>query len=144
MLPFKVVAADSDGLLSVCEFILGPWESGPVLHMHSAVDEAFFVTSGVLEMQLDQNRLIAEAGSFAWVPRGTAHTFANGSDAPVHVVGLATPGGIEDLFAEQAAHLVASNGRPDPAVLDELGRRYGAPTVGPPIRSERAPAAPPA
>jgi hypothetical protein len=41
ILPFKALASDTGGLLSVCEFTLGAWESGPVLHMHTGVDEAF-------------------------------------------------------------------------------------------------------
>lgn len=36
MLPFKVVAADSDGLLSVCELTLGPWDSGPPIRSERA------------------------------------------------------------------------------------------------------------
>ena len=29
ILPFKALASDTGGLLSVCEFTLGGWESGP-------------------------------------------------------------------------------------------------------------------
>ncbi|AEA28031.1 cupin domain-containing protein [Pseudonocardia benzenivorans] len=139
-LPFKVCAPDTGGLLSVCEFTLDAWDSGPVLHRHTDVDEAFYVVSGALEMQLDDERLVAPTGGFAWVPRGTAHTFANGGTDPVHVIALAVPGGIEDMFAEQAAHIVASGGAPDESVLDEIGRRHGATTLGPPIRALNAPA----
>lgn len=38
MLPFKLVADDSGGLISVCEFTCRGWSSGPVLHRHDAVD----------------------------------------------------------------------------------------------------------
>jgi hypothetical protein len=34
MLPLKLVADDSGGLISVCEFTLPGWSSGPVLHRH--------------------------------------------------------------------------------------------------------------
>ena len=71
------------------------------------------------------------------MPRGTAHTFANAGPDPVHV--LALPGGVEELFAEQAAYLASVQDPPDPSVLDEMGVRHGAPTVGPPIRSQSAP-----
>ncbi|MDN5849773.1 MAG: cupin domain-containing protein [Nitrococcus sp.] len=138
-LPFKVCAPDTGGLLSICEFTLAAWDSGPVLHVHSAIDEAFYVVSGTLEMQLDDERKLAIAGSFAWVPRGTGHTFANGGDDPVHVIALAVPGGIEEMFAEQAAHIAASQGPPDESVLDEIGRRHGGTTLGPPIRARNAP-----
>jgi mannose-6-phosphate isomerase-like protein (cupin superfamily) len=139
MLPFKALASDTGGLLSVCEFTLGGWESGPVLHRHDAVDEAFYVVAGRLEAQLDDRRVQVAAGGFLWVPRGTAHTFANAGPDPVQVLALALPGGVEELFAEQAAYLASVQGPPDLSVLDELGARHGAPTVGPPIRSHSAP-----
>jgi mannose-6-phosphate isomerase-like protein (cupin superfamily) len=77
ILPFKALASDTGGLLSVCEFTLGGWETGPVLHRHDAVDEAFYVVAGRLEAQLDDQRVQVAVGGFLWVPRGTAHTFAN-------------------------------------------------------------------
>ena len=138
MLPFKVVAADSDGLISVCEFTLPGWSSGPVLHSHDAVDEGFYVVTGAIEFALGPDRVVAGAGDFAWVPRGTPHTFASASAEELHVVAFATPGGIEHLFAEQFLHL-ATTQPPDAAVLDEIGQRHGAPTLGPPIRAANAP-----
>ncbi len=139
MLPFKILAEDSDGAISVCEFVLPSWSSGPVLHRHDGVDEGFFVVSGRLEFQLDDARKPAGAGDFAWVPRGTAHTFACAGDDPVHVVAFACPGGIEHLFAEQHTYLSTLDGPPDPKVLDEMGLRHGAPALGPPITASNAP-----
>jgi len=56
-----------------------------------------------LKDQLDDPRLQVAAGGVVWVPRGTAHTFANAGPDPVQVLALALPGGVEELFAEQAA-----------------------------------------
>lgn len=139
MLPFKAVAADTAGVVSVCEFVLDAWGSGPPLHSHDEVDEAFFVVAGVLEVALGDDLHEAVAGSFLWVPRRTPHTFANAGPSPLHVLALAMPGGIESMFSEQAAHIEATAGRPDPAVMDAIGRRHGAPTLGPPIRARSAP-----
>ena len=139
ILPFKALATDTGGLLSACEFTLGPWESGPVLHRHTEVDEAFYVVAGKLEAQLDDQRVQAAAGGFLWVPRGMTHSFANAGPEPVQVLALALPGGVEELFAEQAAYLSSVQGPPDPGVLAGIGAHHGAPTVGPPIRSKDAP-----
>jgi quercetin dioxygenase-like cupin family protein len=141
MLPFKVLASDSAGLISMCEFTLPGWSSGPVLHSHDDVDEGHFVISGTLEVQLGDERHTAFAGDFAWVPRGTPHTFAAASEEPVHAVSFATPGGIEHLFAEQWEYLSSLTGPPDPAVMDEIGRRHSSPTLGPPITASGAPTA---
>jgi mannose-6-phosphate isomerase-like protein (cupin superfamily) len=139
ILPFKLLAEDSGGALSACEFTLAGWEHGPVLHLHTDVDEAFYVVSGKLEAQLGDGRRQAEAGAFIWVPRNTPHTFANAGAAPVHVLALAMPGGVEHLFAEQAAHIAGASGVPDPEVMDQIGRRHGALTLGPPIHATNAP-----
>ena len=40
ILPFKALASDTGGLLSICEFALGPWQSGPVLHLHTSISPA--------------------------------------------------------------------------------------------------------
>jgi glyoxylate utilization-related uncharacterized protein len=90
---------------------------GLVLHQHTSVNEAFYVVAGHLEAQLDDQRVQAAAGGFVWVPRGTAHTFANAGPQPVKVLALAVPGGVEELFAQQAAYLAAVQGPPDPQVL---------------------------
>ncbi len=137
ILPFKALATDTGGRLSACEFTSGGWEPGPVLRKHDQVDEAFYVIRGKLEAQLGDRRVQAAAGGFLWVPRGTAHTFANAGPEPVQV--LALPGGVEELFAEQAAYLTSVEGPPDPSVLEEIGTRHGAPTLGPPIRSDDTP-----
>lgn len=105
----------------------------------TATDEAFYVLAGTLEAQLNGDRVQAAAGSFVWVPRGTAHAFANAGPQPLHVLSIVVPGGIEALFAEQAAHFASSQGPPDPAVLDEIGERHGARTLGPPIQAQDAP-----
>src|SRR5688500_1970020 len=142
MLPFKLSAQDSNGAVSICEFTLGPWDSGPVLHKHDEVDEGFYVVAGTLEAQVGDERVQAEAGSFVWVPRGEAHAFANAGPDTLHVVALAIPGGIEALFAEQAAYFASLDGPPDMQYLSDMGERHGAPTLGPPIRSAAAPDAP--
>jgi hypothetical protein len=109
-----------------------------VLHRHTRVDEAFYVIAGQVEAQLDDQRVQAADGGFIWAPRGTAHTFCTAGPEPVHVLALALPGGIEELFAEQAAYLSSVQGPPDLSVLDQIGVRHGAPTVRPPIRARRA------
>ena len=60
----------------------------------------------------------------------------------MHVVGFATPGGVENLDAGQFEYLSALDGPLDPAVMDEMGLRHGAPRLGPPITATNAPARP--
>jgi len=142
LLPILATSTDTGGLLTVCAFTLGPWDSGPVLHSHRSTDEALFVVSGTLLAQLGGSRSEVAAGGFVWMPRGVPHAFANAGADPVHVVALAVPGGLDDMFAEQAAYLASLQGPPDPAVMEEIGLRHQGPTLGPPIRADGAPPVP--
>lgn len=139
LLPFKACAADTNGAMSFCEFTLGPWDTGPVLHVHTSVDEALYVVSGTLLTQLGEHRSEADAGAFVWMPRGVGHTFSNAGPDPVHVLVVAVPGGLEEMFAEQAAYFASLQGPPDLAVLEDIGARHGGTTLGPPIRADGAP-----
>jgi oxalate decarboxylase/phosphoglucose isomerase-like protein (cupin superfamily) len=108
--------------------------------VHHSVDEALYVVSGRLVLQLGDEHAEASPGGFVWMPRGAAHAFANAGPAPVKVLALALPAGIEELFAEHAAYLATLSGPPDARVMEEIGARHDTPTVGPPIRAEGAPA----
>lgn len=60
--------------------------------------------------------------------RGVPHTFANLSDDPVWTVGVITPSGLEEMFAEIAAYLARLTGPPDQPTIIAINAKYG---VGP-------------
>ena len=45
----KSDSTDTAGLLGVFEDTLAPWQSGPPLHLHAEMDEAFYVLEGGVE-----------------------------------------------------------------------------------------------
>jgi quercetin dioxygenase-like cupin family protein len=137
MVDIKAAADDTGGAVTVSEFALAPWSQGPVLHLHESVDEALYVLAGRLDLQLGAERLFAAAGDFVWMPRGVPHGFSCAGDDEVRALALAVPGGLEDMFREQAAHLAGAVGRPDPRELERIGRRHGSLTVGPPVEPRR-------
>ena len=60
--------------------------------------------------------------------------FANLSDQPVWAVGIITPGGFEQLFAEQDEYLAGLTEPPDHDVLMAISAKYGIAAVdGPPL-----------
>ena len=59
-----------------CEAPAG--EAGPPLHVHPGTDELFLVQGGTLLLYADGATHRLGAGDAAFVPRGTAHTFATG------------------------------------------------------------------
>jgi mannose-6-phosphate isomerase-like protein (cupin superfamily) len=136
----KAGSADTGGLLAIFEDTLAPWASGPPLHAHGREDEALYVVSGTLLVQVGVERHELPEGAFAWLPRDTPHTFANASGAPARVLAVAVPGGIEGLFKEQGEYFAMLHGAPDLAELAAIGARYGSRLLGAPITAAGAPA----
>jgi Cupin domain len=126
-------------MLAVWEGSMPPWAAGPPLHLHTLEDEALYVVDGVLLVQIGEERHEMHAGSFAWIPRGTTHTFANAAGTATQILGLAVPGGIEGLFVEQGEYFAALRGSPDPAELGRIGARYGSRLLGAPVTLAGAP-----
>jgi mannose-6-phosphate isomerase-like protein (cupin superfamily) len=139
--PVKAGAADTGGLLTVSEGVLGPGTPGPPLHLHEDTDECWYVAEGRLLIQVGEDRRELGPGCFAWVPRQVPHTFANVSASPVRLLGIAVPGGIEELFAEQTAYFARLQGPPDLAELAAIGARHGGRLLGPPISVDAGAAA---
>ncbi len=128
-LALKAGAAQTAGAVSVYEGGLRARTAGPPLHVHDSTDEALYVLEGEVTIRLGQQTIRADAGSFVWMPRGVPHTFANLADAPARMLGLAVPGGIEDLLAS-----VPRDGNPgDQAQMAALAKKFGSRTVGPPL-----------
>jgi quercetin dioxygenase-like cupin family protein len=102
------------GALSVFETTV---DDGPPLHVHTHEDESIYVLEGEVSVRCGEETLQAPAGSFVFLPRGTAHCFWS-AGAPARVLLMAVPGGIEDYFAEiNAATTDEERGR--------IGERYG-------------------
>ncbi len=128
----KAGAADTGGLFTFVDGVIGPRTPGPPLHVHHAEDECLYVIDGHLLVQLGEERHDLGPGCFAWLPRQIPHAFANGSDSPVHILGVIAPAGIEKMFAEQASYLAHLQGPPDPEQLRAIWAPHGRP-VGPQI-----------
>jgi quercetin dioxygenase-like cupin family protein len=128
----KAGAADTGGLFTFVEGFIGPRTPGPPLHVHHGEDECLYVIDGHLLVQLGEERHDLGSGCFAWLPRQIPHAFANDSASPVHILGVIVPGGVEEMFAEQAAYFAQLQGPPDPERLRAIWAPHGR-QVGPPI-----------
>ncbi len=99
-LTFKTVGADSDGQWLILEYVAPPQLSGPPPHVHKVTTEIFYVLEGTLSIQANGQTTQLGPGGCAYVPPGTAHTFANPSDVPAKYILIASPAGLENYFAE--------------------------------------------
>ncbi len=98
----KVRAEDTGGTFALLENLIAPGE-GPPLHVHGGEDEMWYILEGHFRLRVDERILDAQAGSFVFVPRGTAHCLQNVSEAPARLMVMFSPAGMERFFEEHAA-----------------------------------------
>jgi mannose-6-phosphate isomerase-like protein (cupin superfamily) len=125
--PWRVIAGGNrtGGAVSVGDAHMPPHGPGPGRHVHTREDEAIYVVSGVLTVEVGAERFEAGPQSLVWLPRHVPHVFANLSAESVWTVGVLTPSGLEGLFLEQADYFANLTGPPDETLLLEMSERYG-------------------
>ena len=105
---------------------------GPGRHVHTHEDEGIYVISGILTVEVGDQRYEAGPESLVWLPRGVPHIFANLGEEEVRTVGVFNSVGLAEMFAEQAAYFASLTGAPNPEVLLDISLRHGVhPVEGP-------------
>jgi quercetin dioxygenase-like cupin family protein len=96
---FKLIAAETDGALSMFETTPGPG-AGPPLHVHSYEDEIIYVVEGTLRFFYGDETRETTAGGVAFIPHGLDHTWKNVGTEPARLIAIFTPAspGIEQFF----------------------------------------------
>lgn len=132
--PWRVIAGGerTGGQAMFGDARIPPNTPGPGRHVHTHEDEAIYVVSGTLTVEVGGERYEVGPESLVWMPREVPHAFANLSDVEVRTVGFTTPSGLEGLFAEQAEYFATLSGPPDSELLLRLSVKYGVrPVAGP-------------
>ncbi|GAC1356733.1 MAG: hypothetical protein NVS2B12_03590 [Ktedonobacteraceae bacterium] len=130
-LVWKATAATTGGVMDQFELIAEPNHFGAPEHIHSAVDEFFYILEGAFRFKVDGKQLTAEAGSFLFVPRGTAHTWRNGAKTQSRMLLTYIPGGMEPFFEEASPYMFADP--VDMVALEKVNERHDTKIVGPPL-----------
>jgi quercetin dioxygenase-like cupin family protein len=112
------------------EFVAAPgFNTGD--HVHSRIEEIFYVVEGELQIRAGDRTLRAKPGDFVLVPPGVAHGFANPEGTPAKMVLLISPAGVHERYFEELAELLAKPGAPDAQAIAELRQRYDTQQVSP-------------
>ena len=118
-----------------------PLGMGPSPHRHDW-DEAYYVTEGVVNFEIDGKQVRLERGDFAYFPRNTVHAFKGASPAPGSSRSIfAAPGHSSEFFEEVNREVLKL---PDDLTkVPAIGERHGiefmpAPVARGRIRSGRS------
>ncbi len=135
LVTLKATGLQTHGGLTVAEFV-NPPGFAPPLHRHTVEDEMFYVLEGAAEFHCAGQVLAAGPGDFVLLPRGEAHTFLVGREAPLRCLQLTTPAGFEDfagLVGEPATERrLPDPGPVDPAALGHAAALHHLEILGPP------------
>ena len=99
-----------------------PENAGPPPH-HHPWDEAYFVTAGEVEFQLEGRIERMQAGDFIYAPGGTVHAFHGVSSPPARMLIFDAPAHAEAFFKDVSRE-VTELPRDLPKV-PEIGDRHG-------------------
>lgn len=134
LITVKVASEETGGAYSLVEETTPPAGGPP--HVHANEDETLYVLEGEVEFLLGDTTLGAGAGAFAYVPRGTLHTWKNVGTTPSRVLVVISPGGFERFFLEAGEEAPegssAPKGEPDVGRIIEIGRKHGLEIPPPP------------
>jgi quercetin dioxygenase-like cupin family protein len=120
----KAVGTDTGGQFSVVESAPAPGAPGLAMHRHHRTNEALYVLAGTVRVRVGERTTSAPAGSFVFIPRGTAHMFWNPGPGAARVLVIFAPAGVERFLEETAEAFAAVGGPPDPARLHEIRMKH--------------------
>ncbi len=128
----KAIGGDTGGQFSVVESAPAPEAPGLPMHRHHRSDEALYILEGAVTVRVGDRLETVAAGSFVFIPRGTAHMFWNPGPHAARVLVIFAPAGVERFLEETAEAFAAASGQPDPGLLHEIRTKHDTEMVGTP------------
>jgi quercetin dioxygenase-like cupin family protein len=118
---FKVSSDQAVGA-SMVEFDTAPgFDTGT--HVHTNLEETFYVIDGELEFELDGEPHRAPAGATIFVPPHVPHRFGNRGESRARMLIVMSPPA-HDRYFDELAEILAGDGPPDANAIGDLRRRY--------------------
>ena len=127
---YKAAGERPGGGPTVLEFAVAPgFNTGD--HVHSAIEEIFYVVEGRVQIRVGERLLQAQPGDFVLVPPGVAHGFGSLEGGTAKVLLVISPAGVHERYFEELAEILAKPGAPDIQAISDLRARYDTTQVSP-------------
>lgn len=131
----KVASADTAGQLFVIENH-AQGRFGPPRHVHHDQDEWFHVISGVVVLEVGEQKYRLLPGDSVLAPRGIPHVWAQVAPEGGRLLIAFQPAGKMEAFFNELGKI---GNFPPPPQARELFERHGMSIVGPPLNVENGP-----
>jgi quercetin dioxygenase-like cupin family protein len=123
---FSVVAAESNGTITVQRCDVRAGAGVPLAHSHDTFEETIHGLEGVTTWTIDGETVPVGPGDTVCIPRGVVHSFwVHDEDAAF--LAIATPGVFGPEYFHELEEVVraAAGSPPDPAEIAAVMRRHG-------------------
>jgi mannose-6-phosphate isomerase-like protein (cupin superfamily) len=125
-----VSTADSKGQCVLFDTIRnGP--SGPALHLHTDVDEWFYIVTGTFKFQAGSETLRLGPGDSLFIPRNMAHAFVKTSEGKARLLVMHQPAGTMEAFFEQTSQLPNQSLENRRVIAEKHGMKILGPSLKP-------------
>jgi quercetin dioxygenase-like cupin family protein len=118
---FLATGEDTNGKYALWEAFVPPG-GGPPPHVHSREEEGFYILEGEITFNVNGERVVAGAGTFAHMPVGTPHSFKNESRKLARMLISVAPAGLEEMFFEFGVPLAEGATTASPSTKGEVAR----------------------
>jgi quercetin dioxygenase-like cupin family protein len=144
LMNFKALGAETGGQFWALEGMADEHMAVP-LHAHTQEDEVWYVLEGEIRFTVGDETRTGGPGTFAYIPRGVAHTFQVVSER-ARWFGIGVGGRLDHWFFETGEPAGALTLPPPPAgppseaaiaAIVESLKAYGTETLGPPPGDSR-------
>lgn len=117
-----VRSEQTGGAFSVVEFISEPGE-GVDLHIHQHEEELVYLVEGQVQVTLGDQKMSAQPGTCALLPRNIPHGYVNTGDRPSRLLAVLLPGRLDQFFAQLSSELATD--RSHEQAVASLCSRFG-------------------
>ena len=122
---FYLDGQDTQQQFTLYKLVIHPNARVPIAHYHPAFDETFYGLKGLIQLTIDGNPVELGVGDCQFIPRGTAHRFANNTQETVEMLCYATPGVFGWTYFKEMAAVLTAGGPPDPQKLKSIMLDHG-------------------
>lgn len=110
---FLLDPADTNGSMSMFEFVVPAGARVPVPHYHKDYDEVVYGIEGVMTFTVDGKVNDIRPGESCFIARGVTHGFNNFKETAAKALAVITPGLLGSDYFREVAAIVNAGGPPD-------------------------------
>lgn len=122
---FLLEASDTNGQLTMFEFLVPVGAKVPLPHYHEHFDELAYGLEGTMTFTVDGKTVELSQGQSLFIPRGIPHGFTNLGQQTAKALAVATPGLIGPGYFKDIAEIVNAGGPPDIERMKLVFKKHG-------------------